>query len=368
MRLGRRLLFSLVVLLVLFGGAEVGARSQTIPDPMKPTRGRPEEIMLHGNAWLLWDLQPGRRVEQGRPVTVNDAGFRDAVRGPRQGPRAMALGDSSVYGFGVADDETFSARIEAATGAEVVNAGIPGYSSFQATNLLDMRGWALEPDLLFVATLWSDNNFDSFVDKDLLAAYAGWGATGASRVRRLLEYSQLFRWLDWKLRVEPQSAHAHKVGWTVGGNDTRSGLRRVSINDYAVNLEGFCERMLTRGGGVVFVMLPNREDITPLSQNPAWNPYRQVMRETGERYGATVVDLPAAFKAAGRSADALFLDQMHPTALGHQLAADAIVAALGPEGWPHREVTLHAATAPRPTYTDSFEGRGTNRGPTPGRR
>lgn len=366
--MARRLLYALVAFLLVVGGLELLGRVAPPPDPRTPARGDEKEIMLHGNPWLLWELQPGKRVEQGRPVTVNDQGFRDPPRGPKQGPRAMVFGDSSVYGFGVADEDTFAARLEAATGAEVINAGVPGYSSFQALNLLDMRGWAFEPDLLLVADIWSDNNFDSFVDKDLLATYAGWEGSWVGVTRSLLEWSAAFRWLDYRLRVAPQAAEARKVGWQLGGNDVRTGLRRVSVNDYAANLDGFCERMQARGGGVLFVILPNREDVAPVSANPAWNLYRQVMRETAEAWGAPVADLAAAFKAAGRSADALFLDQMHPTPLGHQLAADTILAALGPAGWPEAPVTLHPRATPRPTWKDPFEGKGVNKGPTPGKR
>ena len=49
-----------------------------------------------------------------------------------------------------------------------------GYSSFQSVNLLHLRGLSTEPDLFVIGNIWSDNNFDSFIDKELLATYTGY--------------------------------------------------------------------------------------------------------------------------------------------------------------------------------------------------
>ncbi|MBM4369963.1 MAG: hypothetical protein FJ102_27385, partial [Deltaproteobacteria bacterium] len=273
--------------------------------------------------------------------------------------RALAVGDSSVYGFGNDDDEVFTSILESRLPADFVNAAVPGYSTFQVINQLRGRTLALDPDLLLVATLWSDNNFDSFSDKDLLASYAGWTDSPGGRVRVLLEHSALFRRLDWHLRVAPLGARAQKVGWQVGGDDPRTGNRRVALADYARNLDTLCSIMANRDGGVVHVMLANREDIAAVSHDPAWGPYRDAMREAARRCDAPLVDLPAAFKASGHSADALFLDLMHPTALGHRVMAEAIEAQLVALGWPQQPILAHPSDAPLATPPDRFEGKGT---------
>jgi lysophospholipase L1-like esterase len=354
----KRVVFAAVAVLLLLGLGEALARLSPPPDGRTGTwggaaaAGAAGDVLLDGSPWLLWELRPGDHVEKGVHVHVNALGLRDRDRGPRERPRALAVGDSSVYGFGVEDDEVFTARLEAALPADVVNAAVPGYSTWQSLNLLDMRALALDPDLLIVANLWSDNNFDSFVDVDLLASYAGWEASPLHRVREALSASVLFRRLDWTLRVAPQGARARKVGWQVGDADPKIGRRRVAINDYAANLDAMASRMYERGGGALFVVLANREDLRGDAADPAWEPYRRVMRETAERWGAPVVELPPIFRASGHSADALFLDQMHPTPLGHQILADAIRAQLG--GWPATPLRLHPPT-PRPVYMDRFD-------------
>ena len=356
---GLGLALGLVIVAVLEGLC----RLAPAPDPRVPDgKAAQGTITLEGNPWLLWQLRPGDRTEHGKPVHVNALGLRHGDIEPSTGPRILALGDSSVYGFGVGDDEVFTARIEQdlaarVPGISVVNGATPGWSTYQSLNMLDMRGWALAPDLLVIGNLWSDNNFDDFVDKELLASYAGFAQSPGYRARRVLEHSSLFAWLDWELRVKPLGDRAAKVGWTMGGDGPKSGKRRVAINDYADNLDTLCDRIRERGGGVVFVTLANREDVNPQSNDPAWGPYRQVMKDAATRHGVPLVEMPPVVRAAGHAADALFMDQMHPTALGHRFLAEAVEAALADAGWPGNRL-VPAEVGAHERYVDRFEGRG----------
>ncbi len=353
----RRLVFVIVLVGGTLGLGELAARIAPPPDPRAgqwtdPAPGLSGEVLLDGNPWLLWELRPGTHVEKGVQVTVNRLGLRDVERGPPVRPRAMAVGDSSVYGFGVETDEVFTALLEADGRADFINAAVPGYSTWQSLNLLDTRGLSLEPDLLLIGNLWSDNNFDSFVDRELLASYAGWDATWSHRVRAALNASAGFRWLDWTLRVAPAAAQARRVGWQVGDGDPKTGKRRVAINDYAANLDALAGRMRDRGGGVVFILLANREDLRLEAADPAWEPYRQVMRDAATRWGAPLVELAPRYRASGASVDSLFLDQMHPTPTGHRILADAVRDALG--DWPATPLRVRTPS-PAPVYHDRFE-------------
>lgn len=363
----RRLLGAAAISAAVLGGAELAARAVPVPDTAAPTSVQDGggQIMLRGSPWLLWELSPGRHEELGVTVTVNADGFRGPERGPKTRPRLLALGDSSIYGFGVEDDEVFTAVLERDLGVDAVNGGVPGYSSYQSLNLLNMRGMALEPDVLVVGNLWSDNNFDTFVDDELVASYAGWEGSWTRDVRVAAERSALFRVLDWGLRVAPASERARKVSWELGGKTGRSGERRVDIAAYARNLDTYARLMAARGGGVVFVMLANREDLEAPPGQPAWGPYRDVMRDAAERWDAPLVVLPDVFRASGLSPDALLVDRMHPSARGHALLAGAVAAALRERGWPERPLALTPPTSPLPAYTDPFVGRAGPPQPTP---
>ena len=47
-----------------------------------------------------------------------------------------------------------------------------------------------------IGNLWSDNNFDAFVDKEVLATYAGYEHTMSAALTRLLTHSSIFRVAD----------------------------------------------------------------------------------------------------------------------------------------------------------------------------
>jgi hypothetical protein len=365
-RYAGRVARALAVSLAGFALLEGVARVWPAPDPAQVPAVDPEvpAILLHGNPMLLWELVPGTRTERGVQVHVNGDGFRGPERGPRAGPRALAVGDSSVYGFGVEDTAVWSAVAERALGAEVINGACPGWSSYQARNMLDLRGWALEPDLLVVANLWSDNTYDGFVDRELLASHAGWQLGWTRRARGLLERSEAFRRADWELRVRPRGERARAIGWDLSDDDPRVGTRRVPIAEYVRNLEAMVEDARAHGAGVVFVGLANREDLRAGTGSgtgvpePAWAPYRAAMRSVAARHGAPLVDVVAAFRASGASADALFLDQMHPTALGHRRIAEAFVDTVRGIGWPAARWRLPAPSGEVPRVSDPFAAAG----------
>jgi lysophospholipase L1-like esterase len=362
--IGKRLLYSGVMLCIVMGTAEALSRllggevlDQAASPPPVSKDGKPN---LLGNPYLLYEMAPGQRYERGVDIAINSHGLRGGEWTPEKPAgvrRIMALGDSSVYGFGVEDDEVFTARLEEhlGEGAEVLNAAVPGYSTYQTINLLQIRALAFQPDLLLVGCIWSDNNFDSFVDRELLAAYSSFRNSYARGLHALLERSALYTILDYKLRVLRKFPEERRVGWMVGRGE-KVGERRVPIQEYARNLETIVELAHDHGSEVAFMVLPNRDDLEDQPESgAAWDPYRQVMRDTALRHGAPVVDLPALFIGSGRSADDLFLDEMHPTALGHHLWGEAVHSALEERGWSAGEpVERDPAPSPIPSYADPY--------------
>ncbi len=364
----RRALYALSMTLICLGTAEVGSRLFAMDILQRADSPVPERAEgapnLQGNPYLLWEIAPGVRQERGITVRINHLGLRGPEWGLEKPPgkrRIVAIGDSSVFGFGVKESETFTAQLDQRLGDEVqvINAGIPGYSTYQAINLLQIRLLALAPDVIIVACLWSDNNFDSFVDKELLAAYSSFGSRRARALRSLLERSTLFRLLDYELRVLRKLPHVRRVGWLIGRSET-TGERRVPIDEYARNLEIIADLTHDAGAELLFLLLPNEEDIVPTgAQGAAWDPYRLAMRDAARRHGAPLADLPAVFKASALPKEQLFLDEMHPTARGHHLIADAVQAALTERGWMEGGM-LESDPQPAaiPDYRDPFtEGR-----------
>jgi len=358
----RKLLFALLVALLVLGLAEGLARllgdeilRQADSPPLPPMDGAP---MMQGNPYLLWELAPGTRKEMNVTVTINRLGLRGpewTLEKPPGVRRIMALGDSSVFGLGVEDHQVFTSLLDdvVGDGVQVINAAVPGYSTYQAINLLQIRGLSLQPDVVLVACLWSDNNTDWFVDRELLAAYSSFRSSWARALRTALERLAFYRLLDYQLRVARGPQLERKVGWLVGQGEIR-GERRVPINEYAENLETIAQLAHEAGAEVMYMILPNTQDLRDSrAKQVCWDPYRRVMRDTALRHGAPLIDLPKAFLERGGE---LFHDDMHPNVEGHRLMAAQVHAALADRDWlAGGALERNAQPGNLPWYDDPFE-------------
>lgn len=118
---------------------------------------------------LGYSLRPGAVAQQElggnmTEVRVNALGLRgpEATAELTPGrPRVLLLGDSFAFGFGVAEGATLRDRLEATLAergipAEVLSAGVPGFSLDHQLVLLRTRGFALRPDLLLLIVCEND--------------------------------------------------------------------------------------------------------------------------------------------------------------------------------------------------------------------
>lgn len=103
-------------------------------------------------------------------VTTNARGARGPADVPyeRTGKRRiLVIGDSFAFGWGVNDDETYAARLEAALpDTEVVNLGVGGYGTDQMLLMLGAEGTRYRPDRVVVGVVSEDTerNLVSFRD------------------------------------------------------------------------------------------------------------------------------------------------------------------------------------------------------------
>jgi len=113
--------------------------------------GLPADGLLYdGDPAYYWTVKPDLRLaevafpEEGTtfPVRTSSEGLRDDPI-PEDGPWILALGCSTTFGWGVAQEENWTELLEAALGVPVVNAGQPGHSTQQgltfAAPLLDRK-------------------------------------------------------------------------------------------------------------------------------------------------------------------------------------------------------------------------------------
>ncbi|HEX6789927.1 MAG TPA: GDSL-type esterase/lipase family protein [Candidatus Krumholzibacteria bacterium] len=112
---------------------------------------------------LGWSLKPGSRIETDMPergihthVNVNSLGLRDRdvpVTHPGGRRRILIVGDSIAFGSGLEAPERFSDVLghDLGDGAEVINAGVPGWGNDQELLFYEKRLRALKPDVVILA-------------------------------------------------------------------------------------------------------------------------------------------------------------------------------------------------------------------------
>ena len=113
---------------------------------------------------LGWAHQPGQEGVFETPqfrtsVHINSKGLRDEEHTyERNGetPRILVLGDSFTWGYGVEEPERFSEWLEKSLGAEVINAGVSGYSTDQELLWMQTEGTKYDIDLIILVFAGND--------------------------------------------------------------------------------------------------------------------------------------------------------------------------------------------------------------------
>ncbi len=302
---------------------EAACMPDCMPDvarlPKQPT-GLPRGIPMVPHGRRAWALSPGTEmVETNVRVRVN----RLALRGPdllEKQPneiRLMTVGDSSVFGFGVEEEDVFGAvaasQLASTWGKAVVpiNGGTPGYTSVQALHTLQDVGHIVQPDIVVIATLWSD-----LFQTETPIERAG-GQQHPSALYRVA------------VRLLANHLPAPTVGWVEGevGAEGAGRTARVGLERYRRTVAELIETVRNLGAVPVILVLPAPIDLDPTPVPRLIGSYRSTLANVGDSYGILVVNGPEIFrKSSDGNSD--FYDQVHPSTSGHDRLGRALAQAL----------------------------------------
>jgi lysophospholipase L1-like esterase len=324
-----------------FGLCELGARMIFPPPPIT----REPQVVYRYDPEIRYVLSPRQKgwIDEGL-ITINSLGFRGPEVASPKPPgrfRIVVIGDSLTLGWGVDDNDTYSARFEQllherfpGQDLDVINLGVGGYNTRQEITLLTRNVSRLQPDLVLVG----------FYSNDVSDALA---AGGTQIVARNPEAGQVLHmnhspggWWDRLLR---KSRAIYVVGrafnrlrsageWGTSGFsmeiDLLEGRGSPQLDKaWEKVAEQFSRlRALAQAHSfaVGIVVLPCREQVMGQYANAK---YQSKVRALAEPLGFQVIDpLPLMSSQRAMKQD-LFIpyDRNHPSAAGHRLIAQAIL-------------------------------------------
>ncbi len=281
-------------------------------------------------------LRPNTRaIWEGIPVETNSQGFRDEEFSqikPDGRYRILNLGDSIAFGWEVQQESTYGSQLEHLLNAqknglryEVINTAVPGWSLLDERNFLLEQGLSYQPDLVLL-------DFTTVNDVGLSQSVEG----KKTLFTWLRDHTHAWPFLTIQTRfllsryVGPEAIPVlnplddPKVYFPVDENDPVWEKVWAPIAEMA-------EKCKERGIDFVIVLFPTAFQINS-SQHP--DTPQKALNKRAAAAQIQLVDLTPIYKAAcedlgPRACDGyvneLFVDVwMHPTALGHRLAAEAL--------------------------------------------
>jgi lysophospholipase L1-like esterase len=286
--------------------------ARRIPSPqvfMIPT----DSNCLQRSALLGLDFVPNcaatwnDRLLSGAEVTTfhtNSLGLRDDEIADDGALRILAVGDSCTWGWQVAQDDAYPQVLQKLLNTEaggdryrVINAGRPGYTSYQGLVYLRDAIVQLRPHIVIIAFGFNDGLPTGDVEEDLERQRRSLSVVRADDF--LLEHSQLWRWARGVTR----------------GSDSPERPLRVPLDKFKRNLAEMIELAQHHGAKPLLLSFAAR----PFGEPSA---YATAIEEV-----AADLRVPLVIYKGPR------IDAVHPTAWGYTKLAAAIRDRLMQEGY-----------------------------------
>jgi lysophospholipase L1-like esterase/Flp pilus assembly protein TadD len=272
---------------------------------------------------------------------INAQGYRGPPHAPVRTPgtlRVVCAGDSNTFGLAVDGEDAWpeqlrrilSALLDGALEVEVINAGVPGYSTEQTRRQVRRDLLALEPDVLVVCPTAHNDVAGCDYGGDR-AALDGWTARLARlRIARLLGLGR-----------------GARGGASIEGPDPDGGRRpRVTPAEFVDNVRAMVALARERDVPVVCAVTPHAEERA--YAKPELRDHEELLVRAAREAGACVVDVRPEFEAYAGAP--MFSDGIHFLPTGHRLLALDVARAIATDAAPRelapRRAFLWAWAAP----------------------
>lgn len=343
----RSIAIILAAVLALSVSAEIGLRS------FVSAAGKIHFLQLTEDDPVLdWRLRPGFRSEN-RKILINSFGLRDDkeinARKSDGFIRVICIGDSVAFGAYMDDaEETYPKQLEGLLNMrlnerfEVINAGVPGYTSKQCLLYFKNALINLNPDIIVVYCGWND-----------IWTYRNPGANTAASpafrsISRALGKSYLYIYLKTRLIYPARTRLASiKLSNQPLCKQHDYDKEREATANYRDNLTALAEIAKRNGINVYLVTLPspvrtagNETAYADFPLTVSWHEGYSIFYETKENFNAIIrivskdskiglIDLDYYFNAlSGEDVMDLFTDAVHPNVAGNSIIAEKLYEAI----------------------------------------
>lgn len=286
------------------------------------------------------------------PLRTNALGLRGPALPARSGaPRWLALGDSFTLSVQVREEQTFAARLARRLGVEVWNAGVDGYSTWQATGRYERLAGATEPDGALLLFFTGNDLVDNAEFPRRLQSVAGLrpGApvavpTRSAAERWLLGHSFLYgRWrVLRRARAMASGQDPMLPLWRkellIFHQDGRAALEG-SLEHTRAALSGLRDAARAHGDALLVAVAPPAFVVEPERVGPTFSMVG--LDPAGAALDAPAQELGRALDALGiqrcdltealrreRARGLYFTYDGHWTPEGHELVAEALAACM----------------------------------------
>ena len=287
-------------------------------------------VRKSANPRLRFELRPDSVVQAEVEYRVNAEGLRGpgvAFEKPGGVRRVALLGDSIAFGYWVAEEDGLARQLEAMLNesrgggppVEVLNFGVPGYNLDQEIETLRSRALAFEPDVVVLAFCLNDFEGIFSYELGLVQDRTARRRSLLGRLREgVLSRSHFFAWVEYRL-AELEA----RRGFVRVRNPLSGPLYEEVVERQKESLAGrfaVVQAMLApRGIEGVVAVFP--------SFTGAWDSYPHAhlhgaVIEAAEGAGLRTVDLLDCY--AGYHYRKVRVDVVHPSPMGHRVAAHAI--------------------------------------------
>ena len=359
----RKAVFAAVTVLIFLGIVESAARALSGSQP----GGRFEQIsqivsflsteesgqILESDPDTFWKLRPDVVISQPRSILFqgrisNSLGYRNEnfeLKRPKQTVRIVSFGDSSTFGIGTPQPQTWPAQLESSLNSdpasfftqlkrkpakyrvEVVNAGVPGYTSYQILQRMRRELKPLAPDVVLMTC--ANNDFwrwDDRTDAEQAVRLKDSSWTKPLRYSRAFQLASLFyaktvsgnqpRGQTWAGKAS-RNYFAPEESWTP----------RVPFDEFRANLQAMADLCEEQNVPLVFVIWPDQPQAAG-----RWSiriAYHEAMFAVANERRLVVADVATAFRKRSWAVRCYIPnDIVHVNAEGNRIAAEAARAAL----------------------------------------